>query len=277
MFPGKEKVMLKQTMTGPVKVIRSGRSIGDYVPYQVHAFLLEDVLIDTSCAWVRPEILAALEGERISKIINTHHHEDHTGNNRAVQDKFNAEIYAHHKALPFLENPRALDLLPYQLEVWEYPEPSQGLPLGDQFSAGEYRFDVIHTPGHCDAHVCFYEPRQQWLFTGDIFCGRGFKYLRADEDYNLIVDSLHKLAQLPVDMLFCSLLGPVPNGQEALLTKLDFMQRLRDQVLDLHHQGLSPTEIRIKVLGEEEVMTQMTDGHYSKQNTVDSILGILKQ
>ena len=105
----------------------------------------------------------------------------------------------------------------------------------------------------------------------------GFKYLRADEDYNLIVDSLHKLAQLPVDMLFCSLLGPVPNGQEALLTKLDFMQRLRDQVLDLHHQGLSPTEIRIKVLGEEEVMTQMTDGHYSKQNTVDSILGILKQ
>ncbi len=268
--------MLKQTMTGPVKIIRSGRSIGDYVPYQVHAFLLEDVLIDTSCAWVRSELLTALEGERVRKIINTHHHEDHIGNNRAVQDKFNAEIYAHRDALPFLNNPQALELLPYQLAVWAYPEPSQGLPLGEQISAGEYRFDVIHAPGHCDAHVCFYEPQQRWLFSGDIFCGRGFKYLRADEDYNLIVDSLLKLARLKVDTIFCSLLGPVPNGQEALMAKVDFMQRLRDQVLELNHRGLSPTEIRIKVLGEEESMTQMTDGHYSKQNTVNSILGILK-
>jgi len=267
--------MLKKTMAGPIKVIRSGRSIGDFVPYQVHAFLLEDVLIDTSCAWVRSEILAALEGETISKIINTHHHEDHIGNNRAIQDRFGAEIYAHQNALPVLEDPLILSLLPYQLQVWEYPEPSQGLPLGDHFSAGKYRFDVIHTPGHCDAHVCFYEPQQRWLFTGDLFCGKGFKYLRADEDYNLIIDSLHKLAQLPVDTLFCSLLGVVPDGRSALQSKLDFMQRLRDKVLELHSQGFSPAEIRMEVLGEEEVMTQMTDGHYSKQNTVDSILGIL--
>lgn len=267
--------MLEKTTTGPVKVIRSGRSIGDYVPYQVHAFLLEDVLIDTSCAWVRSEILTALEGETVTRIINTHHHEDHTGNNRAVQEKFGAEIYAHPNALPFLKNPQALNLLTYQLLVWEYPEPSQGLPLGEHFSVGKYRFDVIHTPGHCDAHVCFYEPEQRWLFTGDLFCGKGFKYLRADENYNLIIESLHKLAQLPVDTLFCSLLGVVPQGQTALLAKLDFMQRLRDKVLEIHHQGFSPAEIRKEVLGDEEAMTQLTGGHYSKQNTVDSILGIL--
>ena len=147
--------------------------------------------------------------------------------------------------------------------------------MGEHFSVGKYRFDVIHTPGHCDAHVCFYEPEQRWLFTGDLFCGKGFKYLRADENYNLIIESLHKLAQLPVDTLFCSLLGVVPQGQTALLAKLDFMQRLRDKVLEIHHQGFSPAEIRKEVLGDEEAMTQLTGGHYSKQNTVDSILGIL--
>ncbi|MGE5543590.1 MAG: MBL fold metallo-hydrolase [Bacillota bacterium] len=267
--------MLKKTMAGPVKVFRSGRSIGDYVPYQVHAFLLEDTLIDTSCAWVRSEILAALEGETVARIMNTHHHEDHIGNNRAIQERFGADIYAHHNALPFLENPQALNLLPYQLAVWDYPEPSQGLPLEEHFHVGKYRFDVIYTPGHCDSHVCFYESKQRWLFTGDLFCGKGFKYLRADEDYNLIIDSLHKLAQLPVETIFCSLLGVVPNGQAAVLAKLDFMQRLRDKVLELHHLGLSPQEIRMQVLGEEEAMTQMTGGHYSKQNTVDSVLGIL--
>lgn len=267
--------MLQKTMVGPVTLYRSGRSLGDYVPYYVHAFLLKDVLIDTSCAWVRSELLMALEGETVSKIINTHYHEDHIGNNRAVQAKFGAEIYAHPAALPFLENPQDLKLLPYQLTVWDYPEPSRGIPLDKQFQAGEYTFEVIHTPGHCHAHVCFYEPQRKWLFSGDTFCGRGFKYLRADEDYNLIVDSLQKLAELPVELIFCSLMGAVPNGQEALIAKADFMRRLRDQVLHLDRQGLSPAEIRTQVLGEEEGMTQMTDGHYSKQNTVDSILGIL--
>ena len=75
--------------------------------------------------------------------------------------------------------------------------------------------------------------------------------------------------------MFCSLMGVVPNGQEALIAKLDFMQRLRDRVLNLNRQGLSPAEIRAEVLGEEEAMTRLTAGHYSKQNTVDSILGIL--
>ncbi len=269
--------MLEKTMVGPVAVFRTGRSMGDYVPYHVHTFLLGDVLIDTSCAWVRSELLMALEQESVAKIINTHHHEDHTGNNRAVQAKFGADIYAHPDALPFLENPQNLKLLPYQLMVWDYPEPSQGIPLKKQFQAGEYTLEVIHTPGHCPAHVCFYEPQQKWLFAGDTFCGRGFKYLRADEDYNLIVDSLEKLAELPVDIIFCSLMGAVPNGQEALKAKLDFMRKLRDQVLDLDRQGISPTEIRAQVLGDEEDMAQMTDGHYSKQNTVDSILGLLKK
>ena len=267
--------MLEKAVKGPVKVYRSGRSVGDFVPYHVHFFLVEDVLIDTSCTWVRAEILDALEGESISRIVNTHHHEDHIGNNRAVQEKFGADIYAYKSALPFLENPGALKLLPYQLQVWDYPEPSQGRPLEDHFQAGRYRFEVIHTPGHCDTHVCFYEPEQRWLFTGDVFCGKGFKYLRADENYHLIIESLKKLAQLPVDTGFCSLMGVVPNGQEALIAKLDFMQRLRDRVLNLNRQGLSPAEIRAEVLGEEEAMTRLTAGHYSKQNTVDSILGIL--
>jgi ribonuclease/clavin/mitogillin len=185
---------------------------------------------------------------------------------------------------------------------------------GHKWELGSITVQALHTPGHTKGHYAFWLEKERILFAADValtptgpWYGNitsdvddfiaSIKRLKAlkpqvvvsahrnliekniDQQFDryLIVDSLHKLAQLPVDMLFCSLLGPVPNGQEALLTKLDFMQRLRDQVLDLHHQGLSPTEIRIKVLGEEEVMTQMTDGHYSKQNTVDSILGILKQ
>ncbi len=268
--------MLERKTVGPVTLYRTGRSMGDFVPYYVHAFLVGDALIDTSCAWVRSELLSALEGETVTRIINTHHHEDHTGNNLAIQKKFGAEVYAHPAAFPFLEQPQELKLLPYQLMMWDYPEPCSGLPLGEQFQAGEFTFEVIPTPGHCSSHVCFYEPGQKWLFTGDMFCGKGFKYLRADEDYNLIVESLQKLAKLPIDYVFCSLMGAIPNGQDALTSKADFMQRLRDSVLDLQHQGLSPKEIRARVLGDEDERIRVTDGHYSKQNTVDGILGVLK-
>lgn len=150
------------------------------------------------------------------------------------------------------------------------------MPLGEEVQAGEFTLKVIPTPGHSPTHVCYYEPTQKWLFSGDVFCGKGFKYLRADEDYDLILESLHRLSELPVDYIFCSLMGAVPDGQAALISKVDSMQRLRDSVLDLHHQGFSPIEIRTRVLGDEEGMTGATDGHYSKQNTVDSILGILK-
>ncbi|NLV17640.1 MAG: MBL fold metallo-hydrolase [Syntrophomonadaceae bacterium] len=268
--------MLERTRFGPVTLYRSGRSVGDFVPYYVHSFLIEDVLIDTGCAWVRSELLAALEGETIAKIINTHHHEDHTGNNLAVQRKFGAPIYAPRASLSFLERPQELKLLPYQLYSWEYPEPSSGLPLGERVQAGEYTLQVIPAPGHCDAHVCFYEPTQKWLFSGDIFCGKGFKFLRADEDYHQILESLQNLLSLPIDTIFCSLIGAVPEGHSMLTAKVDFMQRLRDSVMELHQQGLSPAEICLQVLGEENQMTQLTAGHYSKQNTVDSILGILK-
>ncbi|MCP4757816.1 MAG: MBL fold metallo-hydrolase [Proteobacteria bacterium] len=38
---------------------------------------------------------------------------------------------------------------------------------GDEFSGNGYDLKVIHTPGHSPGSVCFYEPRQKVLFSGD--------------------------------------------------------------------------------------------------------------
>jgi len=64
-------------------------------------------MIDTGTLAVRKEWLQALDGCRCSTIVNTHHHEDHIGNNRLFQHRFGAEIVAHPGALEFLEEPRA--------------------------------------------------------------------------------------------------------------------------------------------------------------------------
>jgi len=39
----------------------------------------------------------------------------------------------------------------------------------------------------------------------------------------------------------------------------------------LREKGLPPEKIRKKILGKEDAWNLVTGGHYSKQNTIDSI------
>ena len=249
-----------------------GRSPMGILLYPVYAFLVGDVLIDTGTNRAGHEFLEALKGRRIAGIINTHHHEDHIGNNADVQQKFGIHIYAHPLTLPYLENPRLNDLHLYQRIVWDWPKPSKGEAIGASVKAGPYQLEVIHSPGHADDHICLYERGKKWLFTGDLFCGTTFMYLRQDENYLQILETLKKLNDLEIETIFCNLRGVVSNGREALIKKISKMERLRDDVFQLRDKGLSPQSIRQKVLGREDAWNVITGGHYSKQNTVDSIL-----
>jgi glyoxylase-like metal-dependent hydrolase (beta-lactamase superfamily II) len=249
-----------------------GRSPMGFLLYPVYAFLVGDTLIDTGTNRADIEFLSALKNRTIAKIVNTHHHEDHTGNNGDIQERFRIPVYAHASALPYLENPRLNKLRFYQRIVWDWPKASKGEALGSDVRAGNYRFEVIPSPGHTDDHICLYEPDKKWLFTGDLFCGTTFIYLRQDENYLQILETIKKLSNLEIETIFCNLKGEVKNGREALLKKINKMETLRDDVLKLRDKGLPPKEIRQKVLGDEDTWNLITGGHYSKQNTIDSIL-----
>lgn len=249
-----------------------GRSFGKTVVYWVNCFLAGDALIDTGSRWNRDELLRALEGREIRTIVNTHRHEDHIANNAAVAALSGARIVARPEALPTLKDPRSLKLRFYQREVWGWPQPSSADPIGDCVPAGPFTLNVIHTPGHVPDHVCLHEPEQGWLFTGDMFCGRKFKYLRAEEDFNTILNSLKTLHRLEFHTIFCSLFGAVENAREALGDKIQAMENLRADVQARHEKGLPPKAIAAELLGKEGFMKLVTGGHYSLENTVNSII-----
>ncbi len=264
--------MLNISENDSVTLFYMGRSPMGFLLYPVYAFGVGDVLIDTGTNRAGKEFLAALQGRKIGKIVNTHHHEDHIGNNGDVQNLFGIPIYAHPLALEYLENPRLNDLRFYQRVVWDWPKTSKGTAIGERIDAGNHHFEVIKSPGHTDDHICLYEPDKKWLFTGDLFCGTTFIYLRKDENYLQILDTIKKLSQLEIETIFCNLKGVVPNGRDALLKKISKMEQLRDGVLNLHEKGLPPQKIREKILGREDARNLVTGGHYSKQNTIDSII-----
>lgn len=268
--------MLRIESRGPVTVFRMGRHVAAnrrWVLYETHAFLIDDTMIDTGTIAVRREWEPKLDGIRCSTIVNTHHHEDHIGNNRLFQDRFGVEIYAHPGALAFLEKPRMIGLQLYRRAVWNTPDPSRGRPVGQTVATSRHSLQVIPAPGHSPDHICLYEPVNGWLFAGDLFCGKRVVYLRADEDFNATLESLKGLAALDVGTIFCGLKGVVENGARALKEKIRGMEELRDRTRELQGKGMSPGKIRRNLLGIEDRMYYVTGGHFSKQNVIDSILG----
>lgn len=64
-------------------------------------------------------------------------------------------------------------------------------------------FRILHTPGHTCSHVCYQEPTQGWLFSGDTLfsggCGRVF-----DGTIEQLYQSIIMLKKLPSDtQVFC--------------------------------------------------------------------------
>jgi glyoxylase-like metal-dependent hydrolase (beta-lactamase superfamily II) len=264
--------MLQTSVYDGITVYKMGRSMGKYVPYYVHSFLLDDTLIDTGTRYAGAEFLSAIGEKKINRVINTHHHEDHTGNNYRMQQKYSAKIFAHGDAIPYINNPGKLKLRLYQKIIWGYPESSHVQEISGPIAIGNFKFMIIEVQGHSEGHICLYEPEKKWLFTGDMFCGIRNPYLRRDEDFNLMLGSLINLSRLDINTIFCSLKGVVTNGNQALSDKIQYMKNLRHSVFNLQREGLSARQIRDKLLGREDLMFYLTGGHFSKKYLIKNIL-----
>ncbi len=111
-------------------------------------------------------LLAALDGERIAKILVTHTHRDHSPAARAVQKATGAEILgcaphfsARELALGETNKLDAANDLDYR--------PDRILADGEILAGPGYVLRAIATPGHTMNHLCFELAEEKALFTGD--------------------------------------------------------------------------------------------------------------
>jgi glyoxylase-like metal-dependent hydrolase (beta-lactamase superfamily II) len=240
--------------------------------YSTAAYWVDGLLVDTGCAHTARQFIAALKGWHVDQIVNTHSHEDHIGANARVQELFGCQVLAHPDALPILQDPKLQPLQPYRRLFWGWPLPSHGAPIDEWVETENHRFQVIHTPGHSPDHVCLIEPDRGWLFSGDAYIGGQDRALRQGYDIHGIIESLKKLAALPVQLIFSGSGTVRTDGTRHLKDKIVYLEELGERIRDLADQGLSARRIRRQLLGRELPITYLTLGHFSGLRLVQSYL-----
>ncbi len=240
--------------------------------YWAAVYLVDGLLIDTGPRHTAEELVEFLEGKNVRFAVNTHHHEDHIGANYLLQKRFGIKIFAHPEAVPLIN--QVPKLLKYQEVVWGYPEPTQVFPLSERIETEHYRFQVIETPGHSIGHVALLEPEKGWCFTGDLFVTEKPKAFRPHEDVIETIQSMKKLAELPTKrlILFTALGRIVSDGRKALQTCIGYLEDLSRKAENLAQRGLSVTAIREKLIGEDTSLATLTEGDFSADNLIKSIL-----
>lgn len=109
-------------------------------------------------------LMAATRGEKISHILITHAHRDHTEARKRLQEMTGAPVLA----IPRHSDPtgEAGDTFIDKALV-----PDRPLADGDTIRGEGWSIDVIHTPGHAPDHACFAVAGQRVILTGDHVMG----------------------------------------------------------------------------------------------------------
>ncbi len=227
--------------------------------------------IDTGPAnqwrWVR----RFLTDHRVSRILLTHHHEDHAGNAARCQQELGLPVFSSALCQTLAE--KKMNLPPHRKLCWGTPEPFSAQVIDETMTLEQgLVLRAIPCSGHADDMVCYLEPNRGWLFAGDLYLAPNTKYMLKEENPHLMIDSLNKVLEYPFDTLFCSHRGIVHQGHRALKQKLDFLLSTLETVRKLSKSGLNEQQITRTLLGREDWMSLLTMYHFSKQNFINRLL-----
>ncbi len=255
-----------------VTQVRMGRELEGRVLYWVAVYLVDGLLIDTGCSHTAGELADFLEGKDLKLVVNTHHHEDHIGANRALMDRFGIRIFASPESIPLIGRVPAMPA--YRQTVWGYPEPTVVGPLPETIATDRFRFDVVETPGHSMGHVALVEASRGWCFCGDLFVTEKPMATRAEDDIGLTVRSMQRIVDLRTDrlVLFTALGKIVPNGREALRACMAYLRDLSLRAKGLQRQGLDAPAIRDVIFGRETSLAVVSEGDFSAENMIRAVL-----
>jgi len=215
-----------------------GKNEGRF-PYS-HSILISDgktVLIDTGCGI---EILKRLKREyKIDFVINSHTHPDHSAGNWVFRDK---PIYVPEEGFSTSGDIKALserlvskDLAStWRRFVREYMgfkscRPSLTYDERTVFDFGKTTLESIYTPGHTRDHYCFYERKEEILFSFDYDLSSFPWYGHEESSIPEFEESVNKLRALFPKIVVSSHKGVITENIPAEFEKFRKILDERDE------------------------------------------------
>lgn len=211
---------------------------------EIHCYLLNgaqrSLLIDTGLGICN--ISEAVSGltEKPVTAVATHIHWDHIGGH-----KYYPDFYAHEAELDWLNGgfPQPLEMIKgYVVDRCELPDdfninayqffqgkPTKVLHGGEHIDLGGRIVEVLHTPGHAPGHMCFWEAKKGYLFTGDLVYKDTLTAWFPSTDPEAYWKSLEVVAALPVKRVF--------PAHHSLDVQPEILTRMREAFRELKANG----------------------------------------
>lgn len=209
----------------------------------IHAYVLEGktglTIVDTGLhtketeeVWDRLLAEKNRKWTDIEKIVLTHYHPDHYGFAGRMQQKSGAPVYiskldsdqAHlfwgkdstmaFKMAHFYEKhglkKSLVDQIPEHLKSFvpwvSHPDVTY-IAAGETIQMGDREYQILHTPGHADGHLSFWDKERRWLIAGDAILPRITPNISLwpacdPNPLGLYLQTLQNLKELPAEFVF---------------------------------------------------------------------------
>ncbi|MDF2880538.1 MAG: fold metallo-hydrolase [Clostridiaceae bacterium] len=147
------------------------------------------------------------------KVVTTHAHWDHIGGHKLFND-----IYVHENDAQWLRKGLPIPISVIRKNILKEPftiEPPENFDVSkytiftsdslnilrdkDIINIGSREIKVIHTPGHSPGHICLFEEKTGYLFTGDlIYLGTLYAFYPSTNplDFKNSVDKISNLKKV---------------------------------------------------------------------------------
>lgn len=168
-------------------------------PWSENTYVLFDeskeaVIIDPGCyEQAEKELLEDELARRELKpvrLLNTHCHIDHVLGNRFVAEKYGLVLEMHEGEIPVLEAVMVYGSS-MGVTVEESPKPGKFLKEGDVVTFGQSKLEVLYTPGHSPASICFLSKEDEFVIAGDtVFDGSIGRTDLPGGDLNTLLNSI---------------------------------------------------------------------------------------